>query len=65
MTAAVPFLSLREDIDEICPALDAAYDRVLAVVMFNFLGDRELGTQVHYPIPPHLQEAYGDLPVDR
>ncbi len=30
-----------------------------------FLGERGIGTQVHYPIPPHLQEAYGDLPVDR
>ena len=26
-----------------------------------FLGERGIGTQVHYPIPPHLQEAYRDL----
>jgi dTDP-3-amino-3,4,6-trideoxy-alpha-D-glucose transaminase len=30
-----------------------------------FLGERGIGTQVHYPIPPHLQKAYEDLPVDR
>jgi dTDP-4-amino-4,6-dideoxygalactose transaminase len=30
-----------------------------------FLKERGIGTQVHYPLPPHLQEAYKDLPVDR
>ncbi len=30
-----------------------------------FLGERGIGTQVHYPIPPHLQDAYGDMSVDR
>ena len=34
MTAAVPFLSLREGIDEIRPALDATYARVLAAGIF-------------------------------
>lgn len=30
-----------------------------------FLHARGIGTQVHYPFPPHLQDAYRDLPVDR
>ena len=36
----------------------------------QFLKDREIGTLIHYPIPPHLQEAYaylgyskGDFPI--
>ena len=27
----------------------------------RFLNDRGIGTSIHYPIPPHLQEAYKDL----
>jgi dTDP-4-amino-4,6-dideoxygalactose transaminase len=27
----------------------------------NFLHDNGVGTLIHYPIPPHLQEAYKDL----
>jgi len=27
----------------------------------RYLGDRGIETLVHYPIPPHLQHAYGDL----
>jgi dTDP-4-amino-4,6-dideoxygalactose transaminase len=27
----------------------------------KFLGDKEIGTLIHYPLPPHLQEAYQDL----
>ena len=27
----------------------------------SFLNDRGIGTSIHYPIPPHLQEAYKDL----
>jgi dTDP-3-amino-3,4,6-trideoxy-alpha-D-glucose transaminase len=30
-----------------------------------FLGGRGIGSQVHYPLPPHLQGAYTELPVDR
>lgn len=37
--------------------------------LMDFLKDREIGTIIHYPVPPHLQEAYaylghrkGDLP---
>jgi dTDP-4-amino-4,6-dideoxygalactose transaminase len=26
----------------------------------SFLRDKEIGTQIHYPIPPHLQGAYRD-----
>lgn len=27
----------------------------------TFLGERDIGTMIHYPIPPHLQVAYRDL----
>lgn len=27
----------------------------------SFLNDRGIGTSIHYPIPPHLQEAYKEL----
>ncbi|MDX1484787.1 MAG: DegT/DnrJ/EryC1/StrS family aminotransferase [Alphaproteobacteria bacterium] len=30
----------------------------------DFLKERGIATQVHYPVPPHLQKAYGDLSVD-
>lgn len=29
------------------------------------LQDRGIGTQIHYPIPPHLQEAYRDSGMER
>ncbi len=36
----------------------------------NYLKEREIGTLIHYPIPPHLSEAYaylghkkGDFPI--
>ncbi len=31
----------------------------------NYLKDQGIGTLVHYPIPPHLQEAYRDLGYGR
>lgn len=38
--------------------------------LINYLNEREIGTIIHYPIPPHLSEAYsylgmkrGDLPI--
>ncbi len=38
--------------------------------LISFLNDKEIGTIIHYPIPPHLSEAYrylgmkeGDLPI--
>ena len=38
--------------------------------LMNYLSDNEIGTIIHYPIPPHLQKAYeylgyhkGDLPI--
>lgn len=38
--------------------------------LMNYLGERGVGTIIHYPIPPHLSEAYqylglkeGDLPI--
>lgn len=43
-------------------------DRRLELI--NYLNEKEIGTIIHYPIPPHLSEAYqylnmhkGDLPV--
>lgn len=29
----------------------------------KFLGAHNIGTLIHYPIPPHLQEAYSDLQI--
>ena len=29
--------------------------------LIDYLNDREIGTIIHYPIPPHLSEAYGYL----
>ena len=36
----------------------------------EYLKDKEIGTQIHYPIPPHLSKAYeylgykkGDFPI--
>ena len=29
----------------------------------KFLGAHNIGTLIHYPIPPHLQEAYSDLRI--
>jgi dTDP-4-amino-4,6-dideoxygalactose transaminase len=26
----------------------------------NFLNESGIGTMIHYPVPPHLSEAYGD-----
>lgn len=31
----------------------------------SFLTRRGIGTQIHYPIPPHLQDAYRDLGLKR
>ena len=29
--------------------------------LIRYLEEREIGTIIHYPIPPHLSEAYGYL----
>lgn len=38
--------------------------------LINYLNEKEIGTIIHYPIPPHLQECYkyfghkeGDYPI--
>ncbi len=31
----------------------------------QFLAARNIGTLIHYPIPPHLQEAYSDLGINK
>ena len=33
--------------------------------LIDFLGEREIGTIIHYPIPPHLSEAYAYLGVQK
>ncbi len=33
--------------------------------LINYLNEREIGTIIHYPIPPHLAEAYEYLEVSR
>jgi dTDP-4-amino-4,6-dideoxygalactose transaminase len=29
--------------------------------LLKFLAEKEIGTMIHYPVPPHLQDAYSDL----
>ena len=29
--------------------------------LIDYLNEKEIGTIIHYPIPPHLQECYVDL----
>jgi dTDP-4-amino-4,6-dideoxygalactose transaminase len=29
--------------------------------LLNYLSEHEIGTLIHYPIPPHLQKAYSNL----
>jgi dTDP-4-amino-4,6-dideoxygalactose transaminase len=31
----------------------------------QFLNENGIGTLIHYPIPPHLQQAYQDLPFEK
>ena len=38
--------------------------------LIDYLNDKEIGTIIHYPVPPHLQECYqylghkkGDYPI--
>lgn len=33
--------------------------------LIEYLNEKEIGTIIHYPVPPHLQEAYKYLEVDR
>ena len=33
--------------------------------LISYLNDREIGTIIHYPIPPHLSEAYKGLGYER
>lgn len=33
--------------------------------LMEYLAERDIGTLVHYPIPPHLSEAYKGLGMDR
>lgn len=33
--------------------------------LINYLNDREIGTIIHYPIPPHLSQAYKFLNIQR
>ena len=33
--------------------------------LIDYLNRREIGTIIHYPIPPYLAEAYADLKIAR
>ena len=33
--------------------------------LIDYLNEREIGTIIHYPIPPHLSEAYQYLGIER
>jgi dTDP-4-amino-4,6-dideoxygalactose transaminase len=46
-----------DSVYHIFPILTAERDRLQA-----FLQERGIGTLIHYPVPPHLQECYRDCP---
>ena len=61
---------------EIRPGADSTWHQFVVHIpgyrneLMNYLKDREIGTLIHYPIPPHLSEAYsylghkkGDFPI--
>ena len=61
---------------QIRPGADSTWHQYVVHVsgyreqLIKFLEDREIGTLIHYPIPPHLSEAYeylghkkGDFPI--
>lgn len=61
---------------EIRPGADSTWHQFVAHVpgnrdrLMDYLKEREIGTLIHYPIPPHLSEAYaylgyrkGDFPI--
>jgi dTDP-4-amino-4,6-dideoxygalactose transaminase len=60
---------------EVLPPMEAPYARHvyhLYVVrsrrrdqLQRFLAERGIGSFIHYPVPVHLQEAYGELGLDR
>lgn len=33
--------------------------------LIDYLNEKEIGTIIHYPIPPHLSEAYGYLNIQK
>lgn len=33
--------------------------------LIDYLNEKEIGTLIHYPIPPHLSEAYGYLNIQK
>ena len=69
----IPFLSLGVAYQELQSETESA---VLASIRSGwyipeqdalqaYLTDRGIGTLVHYPIPPHLQQAYAELGYKR
>lgn len=61
---------------QVRPGADSTWHQYVVHVMghrdelMNYLKERDIGTLIHYPIPPHLSEAYaylgykkGDFPV--
>ena len=50
--------------------IGSALGLVTTIPLYYFYGTKGIGTLIHYPIPPHLQEAYeslglkkGDFPI--
>ena len=61
---------------QIRPGADSSYHQYVIHVpghrdeLMNYLKEHEIGTIIHYPIPPHLSDAYaylghkkGDYPI--
>lgn len=63
------------ELPQICKGVTTVWHQFVVKVknrqaLINYLNEREIGTIIHYPIPPHLAEAYeylhipkGSLPI--
>lgn len=63
-----------KDIDVICPTILEGTGPVWHIFVIrtthrqelqDFLKATQIGTMIHYPVPPHLQQAYSDLSYQR
>ena len=62
--------SSKERIEHILLAINKIQQYTADHTLQTFLNDNGIGTLIHYPIPPHLQDAYkflsfaqGDFPI--
>jgi dTDP-4-amino-4,6-dideoxygalactose transaminase len=58
------------ELPQICDGITTVWHQFVIKVknrqaLIDYLNEREIGTIIHYPIPPHLAEAYGYLEVPR